>query len=91
MDLIKVKEKVNDSFTKAKQKVDNVKLDIPQINTAKNAFSNTFNTAKTTVTEILRKNYTVTIVGRDKNGFFTKKVTTIRPTSHSIKWRSKNH
>ncbi|MDR1473956.1 MAG: hypothetical protein LBI41_05370 [Lactobacillales bacterium] len=83
-----MKEKVNESFTKAKQKVDNVN---PQLNTAKNAFSSTFNTAKTTITEILRKNYTVTIVGRDKNGFFTKKVTNIRPTPHSIKWRSKNH
>ncbi|MDR1013279.1 MAG: hypothetical protein LBL38_03365 [Lactobacillales bacterium] len=75
MDLVKVKEKVNESFIKAKERV----------------VSNTFNTAKTTVTEMVRKNCTVTIIGRDKNGFFTKKITTIRPTSHSIKWRSKNH
>ncbi|MDR1521812.1 MAG: hypothetical protein LBS28_03015 [Streptococcaceae bacterium] len=78
MDLVKMKEKVNKSFTKAK------KVDISQFNITKNVASNTFNTAKTTIADILRKNYTVTIIGRNKSGFFTKKITTLRPTSHSI-------
>ncbi|MDR3157236.1 MAG: hypothetical protein LBT69_04920 [Lactobacillales bacterium] len=79
------------TFKKTSVSLKYLKTALPSLNNTRNTVSDALTSAKSTITEILRSNYTINVVGRDKNGFFTKKITTLRPTSQSIKWHSKNH
>jgi len=89
MDIKKVKSSIHQSVYNARKKVETAKSNHHHLDNAKEIINKTKNSITDEITnayKTLKKDYLVDIFKSDEQG----RIRTIRPTAHTIKWRSRN-